>query len=158
MIHCLFGLTLAEWIFKCYVCILAILSSWKRAQLTTIRKKEIERKKNPKRRSWYMRKILMFWVACLLVFFSYLVRAFDSHAEDLCSNPGHNGQSCLQRYMWWPFHCQMLGNGREYLYESSDKILKMDVPRHSSCVARWNGNGDTRMCVSMCVKNSRAGQ
>lgn len=45
MIHCLFGLTLAEWIFKCYVCILAIISSWKRAQLTTIRKKEIERKK-----------------------------------------------------------------------------------------------------------------
>ena len=35
----------------------------------------------------------------LLGFFSNLVRAFDSHAEGLCSNPGHNGQSCLKRYM-----------------------------------------------------------
>ena len=45
----------------------------------------------------------------------------------------------------------MLGNGREYLYESSEMILKMDVPRQSSCVERWNGKCDTRTYVCLHV-------
>ena len=60
------------------------------------RKKEIERKKTKTAFLIYAQNIVV-WVCWF--FFSYLVRAFDSHAEGLCSNPGHNGQSCLKRYM-----------------------------------------------------------